>query len=506
MHCGFAMLSIGCVRAKFAKHIAILILVDATASALGFYLFGFAFAYGDDASADGLNPAGNAFIGKNFFAMNKMAPTAYYNWVFQWTFAATACTIVSGAIAERTRFEAYILYSLFMSSWVYPVLIHSIWSSSGWASAFRKGTDINSLVGGGYLLFGSGAIDFAGSGAVHMVGGYAAFAGAWVLGPRIGRFLPDGTSVDMAGHNTSLFVLGVMILWFGWYGFNPGSQLAIVTPTGSTYSIASAVSNAAVTTSLAPAAAGLTGLFVTAILLKVKTGKHHWDIMAMGNSTLAGLVAITAGCSTVYPWAAVTIGIVSGFIYPLASRLMVLIRIDDPLDAIAVHAFNGTWGVWAVGLFGAKNLINTSYGYNPYTEGDRHYGCFMGGGGHLLAAQVVYSIWLGAWVLANMFTFFYVLKLLGYFRVNAADEAAGLDASHHGGSAYPMDLDDDASHKGSSYNGNQSGYNKNELDSIRSELASLRQSIGKNRSADNGMSDSVRNGTRAEAMPGGNMV
>lgn len=506
MHCGFAMLSIGCVRAKFAKHIAILILVDATASALGFYLFGFAFAYGDDASSDGLNPAGNAFIGKNFFAMDNMAPTAYYNWVFQWTFAATACTIVSGAIAERTRFEAYILYSLFMSSWVYPVLVHSIWSSSGWASAFRKGTDINELVGGGYLLFGSGAIDFAGSGAVHMVGGYAAFAGAWVLGPRIGRFLPDGTSVDMAGHNTSLFVLGVMILWFGWYGFNPGSQLAIVTPTGSTYSIASAVSNAAVTTSLAPAASGLTGLFVTAILLKLKTGKHHWDIMAMGNSTLAGLVAITAGCSTVYPWAAIAIGIVSGFIYPLASRLMVLIRIDDPLDAIAVHAFNGTWGVWAVGLFGAKNLINTSYGYNPYTTGDRHYGCFMGGGGNLLAAQIVYSIWLGAWVLANMFTFFYVLKLLGYFRVNAADEAAGLDASHHGGSAYPLDLDDDASHKGSSYNGNQSGYNKNELDTIRSELASLRQSIGKNRSADNGMSDSVRNGTRAEAMPGGNMV
>ena len=134
-------------------------------------------------------------------------------------------------------------------------------------------------------------------------------------------------SVDMAGHNTSLFVLGVMILWFGWYGFNPGSQLAIVTTSGSTYSIASAVANAATTTSLAPAAAGLTGLLVQALLLKLKTGKHHWDIMAMGNSTLAGLVAITAGCSTVYPWAAIVIGIVAGIIYPLASRLMVLIRV-----------------------------------------------------------------------------------------------------------------------------------------------------------------------------------
>jgi len=148
-----------------------------------------------------------------------------------------------------------------------------------------------------------------------------------------------------------------MILWFGWYGFNPGSQLAIVTPTGSTYSIASAVSNAAVTTSLAPAAAGLTGLFVTAILLKLKTGKHHWDIMAMGNSTLAGLVAITAGCSTVYPWAAITIGIVAGFIYPLASRLMVLIRVcsrtllETPFSLTCSVTNNFMWllgGHWSV--------------------------------------------------------------------------------------------------------------------------------------------------------------
>lgn len=135
-------------------------------------------------------------------------------------------------------------------------------------------------------------------------------------------------SVDMAGHNTSLFVLGVMILWFGWYGFNPGSQLAIISPADSSYSYASAVANAAVTTSLSPAAAGLTGLFVTALLLKLKTGKHHWDIMAMGNSTLAGLVAITAGCSTVYPWAAIVIGIVAGIIYPFASRLMVLLKVS----------------------------------------------------------------------------------------------------------------------------------------------------------------------------------
>ncbi len=160
-----------------------------------------------------------------------------------------------------------------------------------------------------------------------------------------------------------------MILWFGWYGFNPGSQLAIVTPTGSTYSIASAVSNAAVTTSLAPAAAGLTGLFVTAILLKLKTGKHHWDIMAMGNSTLAGLVAITAGCSTVYPWAAIAIGIVSGFIYPLASRLMVLIRVC--LRSLFETAFSLTCSViqnvmWLISCGWLLGAIDFSMPYRMF--------------------------------------------------------------------------------------------------------------------------------------------
>lgn len=135
----------------------------------------------------------------------------------------------------------------------------------------------------------------------------------------------------MAGHNTSLFVLGVMILWFGWYGFNPGSQLAIVSAPGSTSFVANAVANAAVTTTLAPAAAGLTGLMVTAILLKMKTGKHHWDIMAMGNSTLAGLVAITSGTSVVYPWGAIVIGIVAGIIYPFASRLMVMLKVSPSM-------------------------------------------------------------------------------------------------------------------------------------------------------------------------------
>jgi Amt family ammonium transporter len=269
MHCGFAMISVGCVRARFAKHIAVLILIDACASALGFYLFGFAFAFGDGTDADG-NLVGNQFIGSHYFAMSGLdgpyySPATqvrpYAFWLFEWAFAATACTIVSGAIAERARVEAYIIYSFFMASWVYPVIIHSIWSSAGWASMFRVTPNFT-----GYLV-GSGAIDYAGSGAVHMVGGYAAAAGCFVIGPRIGRFNADGTANDFPGHNSSLFVLGVMILWFGWYGFNPGSQLNLVGLQNSF-----AVSNAAVTTTLAPAAAGLSALVCQALITHFTTG------------------------------------------------------------------------------------------------------------------------------------------------------------------------------------------------------------------------------------------
>lgn len=463
MHCGFAMLSIGCVRAKYAKHISILILLDACASAMGFYLFGYAFAFGDKG-------AGNAFIGSQFFAMSHLPPSQYYLWIFQWSFAATACTIVSGAIAERTRFEAYILYSFFMSAWVYPLVVHSIWAVNGWASAFN----VNNL------LFGSGAIDYAGSGAVHMVGGMAALCGAIVVGPRIGRFLPDGTVVQMEGHNTSLFILGVMILWFGWYGFNPGSQLAIVTTVaGSSYSVANAVANAAVTTTISPAVAGLTGLAVKALFLKRETGKIVWDIMCMGNSVLAGLVAITSGCSTILPWGAIIVGGVAGTLYVFASKLMVKLRIDDPLDAIAVHLFNGTWGVIAVGFLAGQKQIAAAYGRTPETS---EYGCWLGGSGRLLGAQLVYALWLAGWVAVNMTVFWLVLKYTGFLRVDAADEAAGLDVSHHGGSAYPADMEHGDAKGGKFANGTSNGYNVgggHQYNELRAELTALKQSLHK---------------------------
>lgn len=455
MHCGFAMLSIGCVRAKFAKHIAMLILVDACASGFGFYLFGYAFAFGDATNANGDN-INNAFIGTRNFALHNLPTSKYNSWFFQWTFAATACTIVSGALAERAKFEAYILYSFFMAAWVYPVVVHASWSTSSYLGMFRTN---------GPLLFGSGSIDYAGSGVVHMTGGIAAAVGCAILGPRLGRFRSDGTAVDFAAHNYSLIVLGVMILWFGWYGFNPGSALAIL-PAGTS----TPVQVAAVSTTLAPCAAGMTGLIVASVITKIKHGHRNYDMMVFGNSVLAGLVAITSACSTVYPWAAITIGIVAGFVYNIGSQVSLLLHLDDPLDAIAVHAWNGTWGLIAPGFFSAEVLIRAAYGARPDNGNLRtEYGVFMSGGsGRLLAAQLVTVLFIIGWVGTNMGIFFGLLRVLGLFRVDAKSEEEGLDHSYHGGSAY-----------GATANEKPYTYSKGDFANLQDEVAMLKAQMSR---------------------------
>lgn len=448
MHCGFAMLSIGCVRAKFAKHISMLILADACASGIAFYLFGYAFAYG----------VGNDFIGKENFALDGLTLDSMYSFFFQWTFAATACTIVSGALAERAKFESYVMYSFFMAAWVYPIIVRASWSGYSWLGAFRTE--------GGRLLFGTGSIDFAGSGVVHMTGGVAALVGCAILGPRLGRFRADGTAVEYAAHNYSLFLLGVMILWFGWYGFNPGSQLAIL-PAGTSQS----VQLAAVNTTLSPCAAALTGLFVKAIISKLKHGHRNYDLMVFGNSTLAGLVAITSGCSTVYPWAAIIIGMVAGILYNAGSILNVFLHLDDPLDAIAVHAYNGAWGLIAPGLFAAKSLIQQSYGVDrPDGRGEREfYGCFMSGGnGNLLGAQLVTLLFITGWTAVNFGLFFGLLRVLGMFRVDPKDEEEGLDHSYHGGSAYGDTIGETTTFE----------YSKGDVAELRAEVEALKAGMG----------------------------
>jgi len=411
MQCGFCMLSAGSVRGKNAKNIILKNLLDACFGALGWYLFGYAFAYGDSS---------NHALGKDGFALEGISNGDYHSWFFQYAFAATAATIVSGAVAERTRFEAYLLYAFFLTSWVYPNIVHWVWSEEGWLSAFKPDR-----------FNDSGMIDFAGCGVVHMVGGLAGLAGAAVVGPRIGRYDASGKAREIPGHSASLALLGVFILWFGWYGFNPGSALVL---SGGGALVAA---NCAVTTTLAAAGGCVTTLCILLIQNYISTGHMVWDVIGAGNGALGGLVGITAACSVVEAWAAVVIGVVAGFIYVGASNFVAhVIKVDDPLDAIAVHAFCGAWGLIAAAAFADQQLAEAA-GYNV---DENTFGFIMGGDGKLLVAAITGIAAISGWVLGHMIPFFFLTRLLGLLRVSAAEEHEGLDVSHHGGTAYPTDI------------------------------------------------------------------
>ncbi|KAL6783752.1 AMT1B [Auxenochlorella protothecoides x Auxenochlorella symbiontica] len=437
MQAGFAMLCAGAVRAKNAKNIILLNLLDACLGSMCWYITGFAFAFGDPTAADdGTYAWYSPFIGHRFFAMNQLPRTSYVTWFFQFTFAATGATIVSGAVAERCRFESYLLYEMMLVSLVYPVVAHWVWSPFGWLSAGRN----TATVSGSYLLFsGSGVYDFAGDGPVHMVGGFASLAGAWILGPRLGRFDAAGNPIDMPGHNASLNLLGVFVLWFGWYGFNPGSTNAIV---GSAVGYSKISAAIAVNTTVAAAAACLSTLFLTMAINYFTSGVIVWDLIIAGNGALGGLVAITGPCAFVQTWAAIIIGLFAGGVYIIASRVNLnLLKIDDPLDAIAVHAGCAVWGMIAGAAFADLGMVEDYYGASPYGEDTtREYGFIMGGGGKLLGAHLVYIICIAAWVLGIMGPYFFILKRLGIFRVSPEVETAGLDASYHGGHAYPHEV------------------------------------------------------------------
>lgn len=417
MQCGFCMLSAGSVRGKNAKNIILKNLLDACFGALGWYFFGYGIAFGEKDEG-----SGGKFAGDGNFALNELDTSNYHSWFFQFAFAATAVTIVSGAVAERTRFEAYLLYAVLLTSWVYPVIVHWVWSDFGWLSAFRADDKFND----------TGMIDFAGSGVVHMTGGFAGLAGAWAVGPRLGRFDASGKPREIPGHSASLALLGVFILWFGWFGFNPGSALAIV-------GASRTVSLAATTTTLGAAAGCITTLFVSMALNWWQTGHTVWDVIGAGNGALAGLVSITASCSVVHPWAAILTGMFGGMIYVGASNLVLhVLKIDDPLDAIAVHGFCGMWGVIATAAFADEDLVRLSYGYPD--DGPAPHGFIQGGDGKLLVAAITGVVVIIGWVSIWMVPFFLLTHFLGILRVSPEEEHEGLDISHHGGSAYPKDL------------------------------------------------------------------
>ena len=416
MQAGFAMLCAGSVRAKNAKNIILLNILDACLGSLCWYATGYAFAYGDPVDYDTATSftSTQAFIGNRyFFGTNLDATSDYSFWFFQFTFAATAATIVSGAVAERCRLWAYLSYELILVCFVYPVVAHWVWSYSGWASHFRPIDQ----------LFGVGVCDFAGDGPVHMVGGVASLAAAWVLGPRIGRFDADGKPVDMPGHNASLTLLGVFFLWFGWFGFNPGSTLGIAGYSG-------LAARVAINTTFGAATGALTTLLIVMGLTKMQSGTPVVDLIMVGNGALAGLVSVTGPCGYVEIWAAIPIGIIGAFVYVGSSKLILnVFKVDDPLDAIAVHAGAGMWGLIATGAFATENLVGSG----------NNYGFIMGGNGNLLACQIVIILAILAWTMGIMTPFFMILKKLNLFRVPPEVESAGLDVSHHGGSAYPHD-------------------------------------------------------------------
>lgn len=308
---------------------------------------------------------------------------------------------------------AYAAYSAFLTGFVYPVVVHWVWSGTGWLSAWKA-------TGNRAAWLNVGVVDFAGCGVVHMVGGAAAGIGAAVLGPRIGRFAGENPG-PIKGHSMPLVVLGTFFLWVGWYGFNPGSTLYI----GGVSTVASRV---AVTTTLAAASGGVANLFIHYKL------SQTYDVAEMCNGILAGLVSITSACPVVEPWAAVVIGPIGAVFYTLGAKLLVKLEIDDAVNATPVHYFAGCWGLLAPALFARKEHMREAYGNADVG------GLFYTGQGNMLACNFVALIAITIWVGALMTPFFILLKKAGWFRVPENIEIEGLDDSKHGGSAYGIEL------------------------------------------------------------------
>ncbi|MFO7611761.1 MAG: ammonium transporter [Clostridia bacterium] len=382
MQAGFAMVESGFTRAKNASNIIMKNMMDVAIGSLVYFAIGFGIMFG----ADRFGLFGTTgFFGTGLSAefLGLSIPIEAFM-IFQTVFAATAATIVSGAMAERTKFSAYVIYSFVISIIIYPVVGHWIW-------------------GGGWLS-NLGMVDFAGSTVVHSVGGWAALMGAAILGPRIGKFTKEGKPNAIPGHNITMGALGVFILWFGWFGFNPGSTVSGMDPS---------IGFIAMTTNLAAAAGGVATMFLT----WVKYRKP--DVSMTLNGVLAGLVAITAGCAAVSLWGAVAIGAIAGAIVVFGVELLEKVfKIDDPVGAVPVHGFCGASGTLLVGLFAVDG------------------GLFYGGGFTLLGIQALGVAAVAAWTLGTAFILFKALKKFNGLRVKEHDEVAGLDIGEHGSVAY----------------------------------------------------------------------
>ena len=398
MQAGFAMVESGLTRAKNSVNIMMKNLLDFSLGALLFWAIGYAIMYcsGDDFDFIGFDPS-LAFMGSANAPTDNEGYGFGAGWFFQVVFAATAATIVSGAMAERTKLASYLVYTCVITALIYPIAGHWIW-------------------GGGWLS-DMGMRDFAGSTVVHSVGAWAALAGAILVGPRLGKYEKDGTVNAIAPHNLPLATLGVFILWFGWYGFNPGSTLAAI----------GGVAHVAVTTTLAAAAGALGALFTSWAKFKKP------DLSMSLNGALAGLVGITAPCASVSTVSAVIIGLVAGVLVVYSCLFFErTLKIDDPVGAISVHGVCGVWGTLAVGLFGQRS-IDIQFWSEETAIKD---GLFFGGGFTQLGTQALGALAVFVFVFGSMYLVFLAIKSIVGLRVSDEEQIQGLDIGEHGNKAY----------------------------------------------------------------------
>jgi ammonium transporter, Amt family len=387
MQPGFAMLEAGLTRSKNAGNIMMKNLMDFSIGSIAYFVLGFGIMFGADKlgmfGTDGFLLAAGNTAGKD-------GMWQYAFWMFQVVFAATAATIVSGAMAERTKFVSYLAYSILITLFIYPIVGHWIWGG-GWLSTLK-----------------TPMVDFAGSTVVHSVGGWLALAGAIILGPRLGKYGPKGESRAILGHNIPLAALGVFILWFGWFGFNAGS----------TTEASQSIGLIAVTTNLS-AAAGAIGAMLT-VWIKEKKPEPSMSL----NGVLAGLVGITAGCANVSPGAAIAIGFIAGVLVVFSVEFLdKVLHIDDPVGAISVHGLCGAWGTLAVGIFASKEYGGIS-------------GLLDGGGFTLLGSQFIGVAAVFSWCMLTGLIMFSLIKLTIGLRVSAEEERRGLDITEHGVESY----------------------------------------------------------------------
>jgi ammonium transporter, Amt family len=402
MQAGFMMLEAGFARSRETINVLLEGVIDTCLCGILFYAWGFAWMFG----------AGSGLIGNQYYFLHNMPETygtsgvatlAFF--LFQFAFADCTSTITSGAMVGRTGFVGDLLYSFVVSGFIYPILGHWAWGPDGFLNTIHP----------------AAFHDFAGSTVVHTIGGMIALAGAVVLGPRLGRkFKRDGGG-PMPGHDMTIAAVGTIILWFGWYGFNPGSTLSAMDILG--------IGRIAANTTLAACAGGLSAIFYVYPRTKI------WDCGMTCNGILAGLVAITCPCYWVSPFGAIMIGAIAGVVVVWGTDLLEYLRIDDPVGAWPVHGLNGIWGTLSLGLFATGQ-----FGAPTPTGADTSSvvkGLFYGGGTDQLIAQIKGNAAIGGAALLTGFILMYAVKMTGTLRVSKEGELQGLDVHEHGGSAYP---------------------------------------------------------------------